>query len=299
MKITPIEIRQHTFQRTLRGYDTEEVTAFLTSLSNEWERVLNEHKMLKMQLEIAEKELNKLREVELTMFRMLKNAEDTSAQMTEQAKVAAEAYINEARQKSEELVNEARQKSEEYINESRKKGNILLMDAENQAKYVRDEIMGEFKNHERDFKAIEKYRDNLIVQLKTLANNTSDSIERFEKKFAQNTFKEKFNELKEQVGDSLKINEEAQKARLEAENEAEEITPDPVSDTAQEVITNTEEVGAEEIATAVEETVSETPEETVTEAAESEEANSEGTTTEEQAPTGEKTTDKGSFFDNI
>jgi cell division initiation protein len=99
MKITPIEIRQHTFQRGLRGYDVEEVAAFLTSLSNEWERVLNENKMLKMQLEIAEKELSKLREVELTMFRMLKTAEDTSAQMTEQAKTAAEVHIEDARQK--------------------------------------------------------------------------------------------------------------------------------------------------------------------------------------------------------
>jgi len=197
MKITPIEIRQHTFQRGLRGYDTEEVTAFLTSLSNEWERVSNENKMLKMQLEIAEKELNKLREVELTMFRMYKNAEDTSTQMTEQAKTAAEQYIEEARQKGEEL-----------INDTRKKSNMLIIDAENQAKYVREEIVGEFKSHERDFKAMEKYRDNLVVQLKTLANNTFDSIERFEKKFSQNAIKEKINDLKAQVDFSLKTSEE-------------------------------------------------------------------------------------------
>ena len=212
MKITPIEIRQHTFQRVLRGFDVEEVAAFLSSLSNEWERVLNENKMLKMQLEIAEKELSKLREVELTMFRMLKTAEDTSAQMTEQAKVAAEVYIEEARQKSEELVNEAR-----------KKANMLVMDAENQSKYVREEIMGEFKNHERDFKAMEKYRDNLIVQLKALANNTVDSIERFEKKFSQTTVIEKFEDLKSQVEVSLKTGEEAKKARLESEQVVEEV----------------------------------------------------------------------------
>jgi cell division initiation protein len=301
MKITPIEIRQHTFQRTLRGYDTEDVTAFLTSLSNEWERVLNENKMLKMQLEIAEKELNKLREVELTMFRMLKNAEDTSAQMTEQAKVAAEAYINEARQKSEELVNEARQKSEEYINESRKRGNMLLMDAENQAKYVRDEIMGEFKNHERDFKAIEKYRDNLLVQLKTLANNTTDSIERFEKKFAQITFKEKIGDLKDQVGTSLKVNEEAQKARLEAEKAAE-----TVEEEAQNAVEGTENVVAEvaaETTEQVEETVADAQEvaesvvETANEAVEN--ITDEVAEIAQSETTEEKSTEKGSFFDNI
>jgi cell division initiation protein len=196
MKITPIEIRQHTFQKSLRGYDIDEVMAFLSSLSNEWERVMNEQKMLKMQLELAEKELNKLRDVELTMFRMLKTAEDTSSQMTDLAKSAAEHYIGEARQKAEEI-----------IGESRKKANMVVVDAENQSRYVREEILAEFKNHERDFKAMEKYRDNLLVQLKTMANNTNDSIERFEKKFAQNTLKEKIGDLREQVTDSIKSKE--------------------------------------------------------------------------------------------
>jgi cell division initiation protein len=219
MKITPIEIRQHSFQKVLRGYDTEEVNAFLSSLSNEWERVSNETKMLKMQLELAEKELNKLREVELTMFRMLKSAEDTSSQMTEQAKVAAEQYIGEARNKAEEVINEAR-----------KRGNILLMDAENQAKYAREEISSEFKNYERDFKAMEKYRDNLLVQLKTLANNTVDSVERFEKKFGQNTTKERITELRGQVDEGIKASEEAYKERQKtvekpADDSTDEETP--------------------------------------------------------------------------
>ena len=210
MKITPIEIRQHTFQKVLRGYDAEEVSAFLNSLSNEWERVLNEGKMLKMQLELAEKELNKLREVELTMFRMLKTAEDTANQMTEQASTSAESYIGEAKIKAEEI-----------IGESRKKANMIVIDAENQSKYIREEILNEFKNHERDFKAMEKYRDNLMVQLKTLANNTNDSVERFEKKFSQSTLKEKFGDVKEEVTGSIKTSEELIKARA-AQKEIEE-----------------------------------------------------------------------------
>lgn len=282
MKITPIEIRQHTFQKVLRGYDAEEVTAFLTSLSNEWERVLNENKMLKMQLEIAEKELSKLREVELTMFRMLKTAEDTSAQMTEQAKTAAEHYIEDARQKGEELVNEARKKS-----------NMLIMDAENQVKYVREEIIGEFKGHERDFKAMEKYRDNLVVQLKTLANNTVDSIERFEKKFSQNAVKEKFEDLKTQITESLKADSEIKKARLEAENLVEGIVGD-------ESIADDTEASAEEQVVAS--TDSETP---TDEAAETPSAETEEETTDEnENPSENKKEDKkapeeGSFFDQI
>jgi cell division initiation protein len=282
MKITPIEIRQHSFQRVLRGYDAEEVTAFLTSLSNEWERVLNENKMLKMQLEIAEKELNKLREVELTMFRMLKTAEDTSAQMTEQAKNAAEHYIEEARQKGEELINEARKKS-----------NMLIMDAENQAKYVREEVMGEFKNHERDFKAMEKYRDNLVVQLKTLANNTTDSIERFEKKFSQNTVKEKFEDLKNQMAEALKTEKENDKVNSEEEK--------PLEEPAAEEAVYTEAENATPDVDAVTSAAEDTTDEI---AAPSEEASAEKSTEENEAADETKNEDKkkpdeGSFFDQI
>ena len=109
MKITPIEIRQHTFEKALRGYKTEEVEAFLSSLSQEWERVVGEQKMLKMQLELAEKELNKLKEVELTLFRMLKTAEDTSSQITEQANRAADQHMTDARKKADEMIADARE----------------------------------------------------------------------------------------------------------------------------------------------------------------------------------------------
>ncbi len=277
MKITPIEIRQHTFQRGLRGYDVEEVVAFLTSLSNEWERVLNENKMLKMQLEIAEKELNKLREVELTMFRMLKTAEDTSAQMTEQAKTAAEHYIEDARQKGEELINEARKKS-----------NMLIIDAENQAKYVREEIMTEFKNHERDFKAMEKYRDNLVVQLKTLANNTVDSIERFEKKFSHNTIKEKFEDLKTQVEESLKSSNEIPRTHADTEIAEEALSENPtVSET---------EVSANENSPA---TVSSEYTTTATPDASEAETTEDSNKPTENKPETLKNTEEGSFFDQI
>jgi cell division initiation protein len=186
MKISPIDIRQHTFEKGFRGYDLDEVNAFLNSLSQEWERVMNENKMLKMQLEIAEKELNKLRDVEMTLFRTLKNAEDTSNQIAEQANRAAEKYIQESRQKTDETIVEARRKA-----------SMIIQDAENEAKYIREEIINELKSQERDFRAMEKYRDNLVVQLKSLANNTNEAVERFEKKFSKDSsFEQRMEEVK-------------------------------------------------------------------------------------------------------
>ena len=74
MKITPLEIRQKTFERTLRGYDKDEVNAFLLSLSQEWERMMDEVKEVRQKLESSEREVGKLREVETSLFKTLKTA---------------------------------------------------------------------------------------------------------------------------------------------------------------------------------------------------------------------------------
>ncbi|GAB3172954.1 DivIVA domain-containing protein [Telluribacter humicola] len=267
MKISPIDIRQHTFEKGFRGYDVDEVSAFLNSLSQEWERVTNENKMLKMQLEIAEKELNKLRDVELTLFRTLKTAEDTSTQITEQANKAAEKYLQESRLKSDEVINEAKRKA-----------NMLLQDAENQSRYVKEELINELKNQERDFKAIEKYRDNLIVQLKTLVNSTNDTVDKFEKKFNKDSYQTRIEDLKQQIAEAGKDRmipdqniqteagvEEAVVASVdETPATGQEETTTTTSDSAVETVEVTNGVAVEEI-TAEEVIVLPAPVEEVTE----------------------------------
>jgi cell division initiation protein len=188
MKITPIEIRQHTFERGLRGYKQEEVDAFMVSLSQEWERVASENRMLRMQLEIAEKELGKLKEVEMTLFRTLKTAEDTSTQITEQATRAGDQYMTDTRRQADDV-----------LAESRKKAAMLVQDAENQSRFLRESILGDVRAIEQDFKAMEKYKETLMNQIRTLASNAVDSVERFEKKFNKHAVPEKLNDVLVQV----------------------------------------------------------------------------------------------------
>jgi len=222
MKITPTEIRQHTFEKGLRGYRAEDVDAFLSSLSEEWEAQTSDFKMLKMQLELAEKELGKLKEVEMTLFRTLKTAEDTSTQITDQANKAGEKYISEARQKADEMLADARKRSA-----------LMVQDAENQARYLKDNILNDLKSLEHDFKALESYKENLSVQIRTLANNAVDSVERFEKKFAKQNLKGKIDEVATQITEELKEADAKKQAPAEtiADVPSEPATqPNPVAD---------------------------------------------------------------------
>lgn len=228
MKITPLEIRQHEFEKTFRGYNIEEVDSFLANLSQEWERVLNESKMLRMQLEIAEKEANKLREIEMTLFKTLKTAEDTSTMITEQANQQADKHIQESKLQGEKLLMDAQQKA-----------NGIIRQAEERARYIKEEVLGDVKVLERDFRAMDHYKTNLLVQMRSLSTATLEHVQRFEDKFDKEGVDAKFKEATSMLTDEeeAKVNVEAVVAPIE-EIKIEEIAEitEPVTAVEEEIV---------------------------------------------------------------
>ena len=167
MKITPLEIRQKTFERTLRGYDKDEVNAFLLSLSQEWERMNDETKEARLKLEASEREVSKLREVETSLFKTLKTAEDTGANVVDQAKKSAELHVREAQISAEALLNEAKDRAKNAIEEADEMSRQLLGEMEDNLK----ELVHQYKT-------LEAQRNNLMDDLRRLANEALDRVER-------------------------------------------------------------------------------------------------------------------------
>lgn len=167
MKITPLEIRQKNFEKKLRGYDKDEVTAFLLSLSNEWERVLDENKELRIKLDQAEKEVQKLREVESSLFKTLKTAEDTGANLIDQANKAAELHLKETRMNADALMSEAKSKAKDMIER-----------AEMEARQIIEEMQDAIKSLEQNYKALENHRDNVMAEIKTFSEDILDRVNR-------------------------------------------------------------------------------------------------------------------------
>ncbi|UXP30666.1 DivIVA domain-containing protein [Reichenbachiella agarivorans] len=167
MKITPLEIRQKSFEKAFRGINKEEVHAFLLSLSHEWERLLDEKKGLSTQVEKLEKEVQKLREVENTLFKTLKTAEDTGASVVDQANKMAELHMRETQINAEALMNDAKNKARAMIDR-----------AEDQAKEIINEMTNEVKELEEDYRIIENQRDNVISQLRVLSGDMMNKVEK-------------------------------------------------------------------------------------------------------------------------
>ncbi len=167
MKITPLEIRQKAFEKNFRGYNQDEVNAFLQTLSQEWERMYDENKELRIKLEATEREVLKLREVESSLYKTLKTAEDTGANVIEQARQAAELGMRESQLKAEALLNEAKTKARNVIEEAEVRSKNTLVEMEDRLRAMID-----------SYKKLEGTRDDLLQDLKRISQDTIERVER-------------------------------------------------------------------------------------------------------------------------
>ncbi|MCX8111644.1 MAG: DivIVA domain-containing protein [Bacteroidia bacterium] len=102
--LTPIDIQNQTFNRSLRGYDPEEVRTFLRQVAQAWGALLEEKHALKQKVEQLSAELSKYREMENILQRTLLQAEETSRLTLQNAEKNASLILQEAQRKADELL---------------------------------------------------------------------------------------------------------------------------------------------------------------------------------------------------
>mgnify|MGYP006188138027 CR=1 FL=1 len=182
MRITPLEIRQHTFDKSFRGYDTESVDAFLLSLSQEWERVAEEVRVTKQLLDRAEQEVTRVKEIESSLFKTIKVAEEAQKEINEKAHQEATKIIEEAKLSATQIVEDAKGQAAQIEEDAKRQSNIVVADAEARAAFLVEEADSKLITFERDTKSLEKYKDLLVLELKKFATDTLDKISKFEER---------------------------------------------------------------------------------------------------------------------
>lgn len=290
MNITPLEIRQKEFEKAFRGYDKDEVSAFLNSLSIEWERLNDQCKELKYKLEAAENEVKKLREVENSLFKTLKTAEDTGANMIEQATKTAELHMKETEMKADGLMSEAKSRARSIIE-----------DAENKSRIIIDDMEDEIRQLEQVFRSMDANKTSLMSDLKMLAEDILTKIGRHEDFPADiKPHLKKGKELSREVNDNTGKPVDVEKIIVENEHKAaeasiDEMVEEPTDEIEVEPIMAEEETTSEEVPPAVEEVKG--PAEEVEEPESTDNAKAEAATVEDEASDEDK--EKGSFFDQF
>ncbi|KUG06721.1 DivIVA domain-containing protein [Solirubrum puertoriconensis] len=166
MKITALDIRQKTFERAFRGVDKDEVEGFLLTLSQQWERMTDENRELRRQLEQAQHDVQRMREVETSLYRTLKTAEDTSSNIVEQAQKSADQKLYEAQTMAEQVLSEARQKARSVVEDAYKQAERALAD-----------MQGEVNKLGQEHQRLEGVYDTLVRDLQQLTTNVQEKVD--------------------------------------------------------------------------------------------------------------------------
>lgn len=110
MKVSPLDIQQKQFSTKFRGFDVEEVYAFLEVVREELEELLKENSSLKEQLKRTEEQLSEYKKMDATMRETLITMQKMVEDYETNAKRQAEIIIRDAELKADKLLREAQDK---------------------------------------------------------------------------------------------------------------------------------------------------------------------------------------------
>lgn len=135
MKLTALEIKQQQFEKSLRGYDTAEVNAFLSLVSNEWEHMVGKMKELEAQIEKMDEKLRHYERVEQALHETLQTAKDSAETKLVGARKDAKNIVEKAEMEADSIIKEANQQRQQI-----RQSILRLLDR-------REEIIGGIKSY--------------------------------------------------------------------------------------------------------------------------------------------------------
>ncbi len=223
MPLTPADVHNVAFSKPpigKRGYNEDEVDAFLDLVEAELARLIEENNDLRNQVEQLDQQLSQqlnassidtgrnLRPLELPRpvmapvpppmmdhqvpqggdhhvqaAKVLGLAQEMADRLTGEAKAEADGMLAEARTKSEQLLSDARAKADGMVNEARARAETMLNDARNRAETLERQSREKASSLERD--AARKHTEIIgsINQEKTSLEKKIDELRTFEREY--------------------------------------------------------------------------------------------------------------------
>jgi cell division initiation protein len=107
VKITPLEVHNHQFGVSFRGYDRDEVRSFLAMVSEEFEQAISETTRLKDQMSELRTQLSETKTREKSIQKALEAADRISREIKDTARRESEVLVKEARLKANKMLEQA------------------------------------------------------------------------------------------------------------------------------------------------------------------------------------------------
>ncbi len=117
LKVTPLDLRQTRFKTAMRGFDRNEVAAFLLEVADDYENALRDNERLRLELVKLQAMLNQHRELEGSLKTTLMSAQKVADDMRENANQEAARILREAEGRAELLLQRTQSRLEDIQRE--------------------------------------------------------------------------------------------------------------------------------------------------------------------------------------
>ncbi len=117
MNVSPLDLRNQRFRRTVRGFDPVEVTSFLAAVADDYEQALRETDKLRQDLVAMEAVLAEYREHDQGLKATMMTAQKVSEDIKATAEREAERIVREAEGRSTLILDQAQARLEDIQRE--------------------------------------------------------------------------------------------------------------------------------------------------------------------------------------
>lgn len=111
MRLTPLDIHNKEFGRSLRGYNEDEVNEFLDRVIKDYEGLIRENRNLEEKLVTIEERLAHFQNIEESLSKSIIVAQETAEEVKANARKEAQLIVKEAEKNADRIINEALTKS--------------------------------------------------------------------------------------------------------------------------------------------------------------------------------------------
>jgi cell division initiation protein len=175
MAITPADIEQLTFSPSKRGYDTEEVDAFLEQLSGEVDAMLQKIADLKGRLNTSEQQLV-ASEAQVEQLQAQLSASPQVSQATV-ADISAQPGTTASEKQISQVLIVAQQSADKIVAEARENADKIRTEADTKAREVIRQALAEKQNELDEIDRLKQSREQFRTDYKNLIQRFMDDAD--------------------------------------------------------------------------------------------------------------------------
>jgi cell division initiation protein len=187
------------FSREFRGFNKNDVESFLLNIKDSLEEANTENVRLKNELAALNLELNRLKLLEDTLQKSLREADEKTLRILHDAQTLADKKVADATEKAASIVKNAQIESDDLMITAKAEANFLLKETNETIERLKKDAQDDVYQSELEYQSLDVAKQQLLNDLNNLLGYTNNKLSNIQTKYDPDTFnakKQKINVLK-------------------------------------------------------------------------------------------------------